>query len=105
QDLAEFYGSITTADAAAGRILDTLAETGLDASTWVVCLTDHGAAVPRAKSTLYEAGTGIAMIVRPPTRMGLAPKVYDDLFSGVDLLPTLLELLGVTNESDVEVIS
>jgi arylsulfatase A-like enzyme len=29
QDLAEFYGSITTADAAVGRILDTLADTGL----------------------------------------------------------------------------
>ena len=64
----------------ANRILDTLAETGLDASSWVVFFTDHGAAFPREKSTLYEAGTGIAMIVRPPTRMKLAPKVYDDLF-------------------------
>ena len=105
QDLADFYGSITTADAAVGRILDTLADTGLDASTWVVFLTDHGAPFPRAKSTLYEAGTGIAMIVRPPTRMGLAPKVYDDLFSGVDLLPTLLELLGAARATDIEGVS
>ena len=45
------------------------------------------------------------MIVRPPTRMGLAPKVYDDLFSGVDLLPTLLELLGVPGPADIEGIS
>jgi arylsulfatase A-like enzyme len=102
QDLAEFYGSITTADAAVGQILDTLADTGLDANTWVVFLTDHGAAFPRAKSTLYEAGTGIAMIVRPPTRMKLPPKVYDDLFSGVDLLPTLLDLLGIAKPSDIE---
>ncbi|MDT5203814.1 MAG: hypothetical protein QOD34_450 [Mycobacterium sp.] len=105
QDLADFYGSISTADAAVGRILDTLVDTGLDASTWVVFLTDHGAAFPRAKSTLYEAGTGIAMIVRPPTRMNLPPKVYDDLFSGVDLLPTLLELLGVATPSDIEGVS
>jgi arylsulfatase A-like enzyme len=105
QDLAEFYGSITTADVAVGRILDALADTGLDASTWVVFLTDHGAAFPRAKSTLYEAGTGIAMIVRPPTRMKLAHKVYDELFSGVDLVPTLLELLGVPTPSDIEGVS
>jgi hypothetical protein len=105
QDLAEFYGSITTADAAVGRILDTLADTGLDANTWVVFLTDHGAAFPRAKSTLYEAGTGIAMIIRPPTGMAAAPVVYDDLFSGVDLVPTLLELLGVPEPVDVEGIS
>lgn len=46
QDLAEFYGSITVADAAVGRLLDTLAETGLDRTTWVVFMTDHGPALP-----------------------------------------------------------
>jgi arylsulfatase A-like enzyme len=105
QDLADFYGSIATADTAVGRILDTLAETGLDANTWVVFLTDHGAAFPRAKSTLYEAGTGIAMIIRPPAEMALVPRVYDDLFSGVDLLPTLLDLLGVAEQPDIEGVS
>ena len=69
QDLAEFYGSIAVADAAVGQLLDTLADTGLDRTTWVVFMTDHGPALPRAKSTLYDAGTGIAIIVRPPTRL------------------------------------
>jgi arylsulfatase A-like enzyme len=105
QDLADFYGAIATADAAVGRILDTLADTGLDDSTWVVFLTDHGAPFPRAKSTLYDAGTGIAMIIRPPTRMTTASRVYDELFSGVDLVPTLLGLLGVPEPADVEGIS
>ncbi len=105
QDLADFYGSISTADAAVGQILDALAATGLDASTWVVFFTDHGPAFPRAKSTLYEAGTGIAMIIRPPTRMAMAPRVYDELFSGVDLVPTLLELVGIAQQDDVEGIS
>ncbi|PQM46258.1 Arylsulfatase [Mycobacterium talmoniae] len=105
QDLAEFYGSITTADAAVGELLDTLAETGLDATTWVVFVTDHGPAFPRAKSTLYDAGTGVALIIRPPTRRGIAPRVYDDLFSGVDLLPTLLDFLGVAKPDEIEGIS
>ncbi len=105
QDLADFYGAIATADAAVGRILDTLADTGLDESTWVVFLTDHGAPFPRAKSTLYDAGTGIAMIIRPPTRMTTASRVYHELFSGVDLVPTLLGLLGIPEPADVEGIS
>ena len=105
QDWAAFYGSITTADAAVGRLLDTLAETGLDATTWVVFLTDHGPAFPRAKSTLYQAGTGIAMLVRPPKNRALPPRVYDELFSGVDLVPTLLELLGIDVPTDVEGVS
>jgi arylsulfatase A-like enzyme len=105
EDLADFYGSIATADAAVGRILDALVANDLDDSTWVIFFTDHGPAFPRAKSTLYDAGTGIAMIIRPPTRMALAPKVYDELFSGVDLLPTLLDLLGVDQPGDIEGLS
>jgi arylsulfatase A-like enzyme len=102
QDLAEFYGSISVADAAVGLLLDMLEQTGLDQSTWVVFMTDHGPALPRAKSTLYDAGTGIAMIVRPPRSNRIEPQVYDELFSGVDLVPTLLELLGLDIPADVD---
>jgi arylsulfatase A-like enzyme len=105
EDLADFYGSISVADAAVGRLLDTLAETGLDRSTWVVFMTDHGPALPRAKSTLYDAGTGIAMIVRPPTRHGPVGWVYEDLFSGVDLVPTLLGLLELPIPDEVDGLS
>lgn len=38
-DVAEFHGSIAVADAAVGELLDTLAETGLDETTWVVFVT------------------------------------------------------------------
>jgi arylsulfatase A-like enzyme len=102
QDLAEFYGSISVADAAVGRLLETLAATNLDRTTWVVFMTDHGPALPRAKSTLYDAGTGIAVIVRPPQTVRHPPRVYGDLFSGVDLVPTLLELLGLDVPADID---
>ncbi|MCR5978658.1 sulfatase-like hydrolase/transferase [Gordonia jinghuaiqii] len=101
-DLAGLHGSITKADAAVGRLLDTVAELGLQVSTWIVFVTDHGLAFPRAKSTLYAEGTGVALIMRPPTRRGIAPRVYDDLFSGVDLTPTLLELLDVDIPDSVD---
>lgn len=102
QDLADFYGSISVADAAVGRLLDALTATGLDRTTWVVFVTDHGPALPRAKSTLYGAGTGIALIMRPPRDANVPPRVYDELFSGVDLLPTVLDLLGVGIPPEVE---
>jgi arylsulfatase A-like enzyme len=105
QDLAEFYGAISVADTAVGQLLDTLSTTGLDGSTWVVFMTDHGPALPRAKSTLYDAGTGIAMIVRPPRDSAIAPHIYDELFSGVDLVPTVLELLDVEVPAEVDGIS
>ncbi|MDF0528396.1 sulfatase [Tsukamurella sp. 8F] len=101
-DLAGVHGSIAEADAAVGRLLDTVAELGLDDSTWIVFVTDHGLAMPRAKSTLYAEGTGVALIVRPPRRRAIAPRVYGDLFSGVDLTPTVLELLGLPIPTDVD---
>jgi arylsulfatase A-like enzyme len=104
-DFADFYGAIAVADAAVGRLLDTLANTGLDANTWVVFFSDHGAPFPRAKSMLYDAGTGISLIIRPPTGLGIAPRVYDELFSGVDLLPTLLDMFGIEIPDDVEGLS
>ncbi|MFV8167095.1 sulfatase [Mycobacterium sp. 134] len=104
-DLAEFYGSIAVADAKVGELLDALATAGLDESTWVVFMTDHGPALPRAKSTLYDAGTGIALIVRPPRGSAVAPRRYDELFSGVDLVPTLLELIGVEIPGEIEGLS
>jgi len=104
-DFADFYGAIAAADAAVGRLLDTLAATGLDADTWVVFFSDHGAPFPRAKSMLYDSGTGISLIIRPPTRLGSPPRNYDELFSGVDLLPTLLDVLGIEIPADVEGIS
>lgn len=105
RDLADFYGAIAHADAGVGQLLDVLAETGLDANTWVVFMTDHGPAFPRAMSTLYDAGTGTALIVRPPRSAGLTPRVYDELFSGVDLVPTLLGLLDLTGPADIEGLS
>ncbi|WP_432496388.1 sulfatase family protein [Kineococcus gypseus] len=105
EDLAAFHGSIAVADAAVGRLLAALERLGLDATTWVVFVTDHGEAFPGAKSTLYDAGTGIAVVVRPPRRRRVPPHVHDGLFSGVDLVPTLLDVLGVQVPEEVEGLS
>lgn len=101
-DMAGLHGSITKADAAVGRLLDTVDELGLAETTWIVFVTDHGLAFPRAKSTLYAEGTGIALIMRPPTASPVRGRIYDGLFSGVDLTPTLLDLLGIAIPLDVD---
>lgn len=101
-DLSGLHGSIAKADAAVGRLLGTVADLGLDETTWIVFVTDHGLAFPRAKSTLYAEGTGVALLMRPPTRRNVAPRVYDDLFSGVDLAPTILELLSIGVPIDMD---
>ena len=106
-DLAALQGAIRRADEGVGVLMEALARTGLDRETLVVFTTDHGIAFPRAKCTLYDPGTGTALIMRHPGFAGPKPgyavaspgllkagDVRDELLSNVDLLPTLLDLLG-----------
>jgi N-sulfoglucosamine sulfohydrolase len=100
-EIAELQGAIRAMDEGVGRVLGRLRELGLDDSTVVVFTTDHGLALPRAKCTLYDAGTGVALLIRAPGRDGWAGRRVDDLVSHVDVVPTLLELAGLPSHDSV----
>ncbi len=104
RDIAAFYGSIAQFDAGFGRLLAAVDSAFPRETTMVVFTTDHGVAFPRAKSTLYDAGTGVAFIVRPPSSWGVHPHRVSSVISHQDLVPTLLELAGggVDEELDGE---
>lgn len=93
-DLAAMAGAIEAADAATGRIIEAVDRSDDADNTMVIFTTDHGMAYPRAKSTLYDPGLHVALIVRPPRSWGVGPGVVTDLTSHLDLVPTLLELAG-----------
>lgn len=95
-DLAAFQGSIRQMDDGVGRILHGLDELGLTDRTCVVFATDHGAAMPRAKCTLYDPGIEIALLWRSPAGAVGGGRVVHDLVSNVDVTPTLLESLGLS---------
>ena len=92
-DLADFYGMLKATDAEVGRILEALDETGLAEETLLLFTTDHGAAFPRAKSTLYDPGIGVTLLARWPGRIQPGNTIRG-LTSHVDLLPTFLEIVG-----------
>ncbi|MGB4136728.1 MAG: sulfatase [Microbacterium sp.] len=101
-DIADFYGSIAQLDAGFSNLLETISSTIGDENTMIVFTTDHGAAFPRAKSTLYDAGTGVALMVRPPAGWGIEPHRVSDLVIHQDLVPTLLEIAGHAGPHDPE---
>ncbi len=95
-DIAGMYGSLAQFDEAVGRILDALAARPDAANTLVILTTDHGVPFPRAKSTLYDAGTGVMFVVRPPAPWQVRPHRVPGQVSHLDLLPTLIDLAGGT---------
>ena len=93
-DLALFYGMVSRLDHDVGRVLKLLDERGLATNTLVVFVGDNGAALFRGKGTLYEMGLRVPLIIRWPgvVKPGTAS---DDLISGEDLAPTMLEVVGL----------
>ncbi len=104
RDTAAFMTSAGIADAAVGRVLKSLKDSGLSEDTAVIYTTDHGPALPGMKCTLYDLGISVGMILDYPGNPSKG-MVYDTLVSHVDIFPTLCELCGVKKPDWIQGIS
>jgi N-sulfoglucosamine sulfohydrolase len=95
EEFAELQGAIKQLDDAIAHIIDALEQGSLEENTWVIFAADHGLAMPRAKCTLYDPGIEAALIMRWPEGIKGGQNV-DVMTSHVDVLPTLLEGLGLS---------
>lgn len=93
-DFARYYGEITRADELFGKILAELERRGYAQNTIVAFMGDNGCSQFRGKGTLYEYGVHVPMIIRWPGAVK-AGSTTDQLISGEDLAPTILEAAGV----------
>jgi arylsulfatase A-like enzyme len=95
EDLSLFYGIIKPVDRVIGRIIEVLEETGLKEKTLFIYTTDHGSPFPRAKCTLYDPGVKTLLVMNwPDSPLFNDGKVFDQMISNIDLLPTLLDTIG-----------
>lgn len=103
-DYACYKASVQMADENYGLVLDALERSGHREDTIVLLTTDHGLAYPFEKCTLLDAGTGVLLAMRVP---GSHPRrrSFEGLISHVDVLPTLLDLLGIEKPGYLEGVS
>ena len=101
---ASMYGgrpydsAITYMDAQVGRMVAFLEQRRLLDSTVVIVVGDHGESLGDHGEAghgifVYESVMRVPLIIRAPYE-GLRGRIVDDLTRSVDVLPTLLELLG-----------
>eukprot|EP00603_Paraphysomonas_imperforata_P003019 CAMPEP_0114420456 /NCGR_PEP_ID=MMETSP0103-20121206/4567_1 /TAXON_ID=37642 ORGANISM="Paraphysomonas imperforata, Strain PA2" /NCGR_SAMPLE_ID=MMETSP0103 /ASSEMBLY_ACC=CAM_ASM_000201 /LENGTH=794 /DNA_ID=CAMNT_0001588937 /DNA_START=108 /DNA_END=2492 /DNA_ORIENTATION=- len=85
-------------DDALGALLDHVESKGETNNTIVIVTMDHGMG---AKDSLYDQGVRVALMVRGPTIT--ANSTVDTPVSNIDILPTILEAVGIQNAPDFEV--
>jgi len=102
-DLSLFYGIINPVDEVIGKIIEILENTGLRENTLFIYTTDHGSPFPRAKCTLYDPGIKTLLIMNCPNQnLFNSEKVFDQMISNIDLLPTLLDFIGAEIPEKIE---
>lgn len=107
RDLADFQGLIRKMDACVGAVLDELDALGLTENTIVVYTTDHGIAFPKkigkwAKATVFDAGIGVAFLMRWPGGAIGGGQSCGKLLSHVDVAPTLLDLAEIDDPGNLD---
>jgi len=98
--LANYYGLVSHVDRSVGAILAELERLGLNENTIVVYTSDHGDMMGShkllAKTVMYEESVKVPWLMRVP-QMNRRQTILPGRYSHIDLVPTLLELMGNRN--------
>lgn len=101
EELAAYYSQVNRMDAMIGEVVAALEARDLLERTLVVFISDNGAPFPGNKLNLYDRGTGTPFFFHWPR--GLPSGIErDELVSSVDLMPTLLDAVGVAIPASVQ---
>lgn len=93
QELAEFYQSVARLDHGIGLVLKELEAAKQLDNTLVIFLSDNGIPFPGAKTTLYDPGIHLPLLIRKPgQKEGV---VCSAMASWTDITPTILDWCGV----------
>ncbi len=101
-EMAAFQGQVFAVDRAVGKIVQALETHGLLNNTWLIFTSDHGVALPRAKGTLYDPGIEIPLIMFWPHGGIDGGRVWPSLVSHVDVVPTILDALGLVQHDQLQ---
>lgn len=90
---ADYLQAVARLDHGVGLVLKALEDAGVLDDTLVIFLSDNGPPFPGAKTTLYDAGVHLPLVVRRPGSK-TAPTCAA-MASWTDVAPTVLEWAGV----------
>lgn len=100
QDWSEYLQALREADLRVGAVLAALRDSGEAERTLVILMGDHGPSYHRGKYTTYGLGLQVPLAIAGPGVVTGA--VRDSLFSGIDLMPTMLDVLQIPRPAGMQ---
>jgi len=103
--IARYWGLTSQVDTATGKILDTVRKCGLEDNTIIVFTSDHGDMMGShqliTKGFQFEEAIRVPLIIKTPDS-DKSGSVIREPVSQVDLIPTLLDMMGKPVPKDLE---
>jgi N-sulfoglucosamine sulfohydrolase len=93
EELAQYYQSCSRVDQGVARLVQILKAADLYDKTLIVFTSDHGMAFSGGKTTVYEGGLRVPMVVRDPYQSKRGVESHA-MISHIDITPTLLDFAG-----------
>jgi len=93
-DLTDYYGSIARLDFGVGAVVQAIQDAKKADNTLIIFLSDNGIPFPGAKTTLYDSGVHLPLIVHSPSAKSRGV-VNRAMVSWTDIAPTILDWTGV----------
>ena len=101
ETIQAYLASIRFMDQQVGRLLEAVDRLGLRQNTIIIFISDHGYLLGEhgcwSKSSLWEGGVRVPMIISHPDFQAQHGKAYDQIVELIDLYPTLVDLGGLSN--------
>jgi len=103
--IARYEGEVSYVDREIGRLVSGLRARGLLENTLIVMTADHGESLGdhdlyfQHGSSLYEAQLHVPLMILGP---GITPRVVETAVGIVDVMPTLLDRLGLPQPAGIQ---
>lgn len=104
-EVAEYFSSVKRGDETLGKIVDLLKANGLWDNTIFIFISDNGASLPTAKGDCFVQSTHVPLIIRWPGITKPGSVKADGFISAMDIMPTLLDGLGLPPANDLDGLS
>lgn len=101
-EMAEYYTSVRRCDQIIGEVLKVLDDSEQSKNTVVIFLSDHGIAVPFAKTNCWMHSNRTPLIIRWPGKTPKGNAIGQTMVNSIDLAPTILDIVGLNNLDGVD---